>query len=512
MIVAAAMIPMLALVGGALDMGRSYLSQTRLQQACDAGVLAARKNLGSDIVPGGRLPDDAWKVGQRFFKLNFPPDAYGSTNQDFSLALASDYTVNGSATAIVPTTVMRLFGDMNVPITVKCSAQFNYANTDIMMVLDTTGSMTTRNSGDAKNRIDTLRDVVKNFHTTVETAKNPGVRVRYGFVPYSTNVNVGYLLKSGWMRDQWNYEGRVAVQTGSFLGFPIMGWRYQTTSVAVGGLKGGGDESLYRGGVINVPGMGGSAFAPSSVPATFDGCIEERKTEIIDDYEDIDFREVLDLNIDLVPKPNEPDTQWSPILPDIVWPRGNRNGEVISREQEPDHPSTPCPARARKLATMTAAEVATYVNSLSASGSTYHDIGMIWGGRLLSPSGIFAGENVDVNGRETKRHLIFLTDGQTEPSEAAYGTYGLERLSQRRWRPGGRFTLTQTVENRFAVACSQVRAKKITVWVIGFGTTVSQVMQNCAGTGRWFQAKNAPELSKAFATIAAAVGDLRIVD
>ena len=42
-IVAASIAPILAMVGGGVDMGRSYLAESRLQQACDAGVLAARK-------------------------------------------------------------------------------------------------------------------------------------------------------------------------------------------------------------------------------------------------------------------------------------------------------------------------------------------------------------------------------------------------------------------------------------------------------------------------------------
>ena len=36
------LIPILAMIGGGIDMGRGYLSQSRLQQACDAGVLAGR--------------------------------------------------------------------------------------------------------------------------------------------------------------------------------------------------------------------------------------------------------------------------------------------------------------------------------------------------------------------------------------------------------------------------------------------------------------------------------------
>ena len=48
-IVTAALMPLLAMVGGAVDIGRSYVTETRLQQACDAGVLAARKQLGSKV-------------------------------------------------------------------------------------------------------------------------------------------------------------------------------------------------------------------------------------------------------------------------------------------------------------------------------------------------------------------------------------------------------------------------------------------------------------------------------
>ena len=46
-IVAASIAPILAMDGGGIDMGRSYLAESRLQQACDAGVLAARKKLDS---------------------------------------------------------------------------------------------------------------------------------------------------------------------------------------------------------------------------------------------------------------------------------------------------------------------------------------------------------------------------------------------------------------------------------------------------------------------------------
>ena len=50
----------------------------------------------------------------------------------------------------------------------------------------------------------------------------------------------------------------------------------------------------------------------------------------------------------------------------------------------------------------------------------------------------------------------------------------------------------------------------MTVWVIGFGTAPNPVLEACAGPGRYFVADDATQLSEAFATIAARMGDLRM--
>ena len=55
-----------------------------------------------------------------------------------------------------------------------------------------------------------------------------------------------------------------------------------------------------------------------------------------------------------------------------------------------------------------------------------------------------------------------------------------------------------------------MKKRNITVWVIGFGTHMTNMLKNCAGNGRWFQADDATQLNAAFAKIAASMGDLRI--
>jgi hypothetical protein len=170
-----------------------------------------------------------------------------------------------------------------------------------------------------------------------------------------------------------------------------------------------------------------------------------------------------------------------------------------------------CPPPAQKLKEMDSAELETYLGTLVANGSTYHDIGMIWGGRLLSPTGIFAAENADVSASNaTGRHMIFLTDGQTSALDISYSSYGMEPLDRRRWSPSSSLSLTDTVEARFAFACKEVKKRNITVWVIAFGTDLNPVMEQCAGPGRSFQADDGEQLGQIFVKIANAISELRL--
>lgn len=602
-LIAASVAPLLALVGGGIDMSRSYLAETRLQQACDAGVLAARKELGSEVVLDGEVPSSVSQRGNRFFNANFRPGSYGTRNADFRMELEDDYQIHGFASVEVPTTIMGIFGFGAVPVEVECQGKLSFSNTDIMMVLDVTGSMNETNPGDSQSRMETLKDVVRDFHGQLEGGKHEGSRIRYGFVPYSTNVNVGSLLKDEWVVDSWTYQSRELSGTAAVSGT----FSYQTAGSPISGLM---NETLHNsyaatlvGGILSciTPLPTGTLTTSSTListtstavtaplagtktvqtyhityngisyrhvlsgstckvmkrthtnwklkvdqvteprlstarqwryrPVTFDvsnwrsetaGCMEERETYEINDYDRVDLRRALDLDIDLVPDASDPDTQWRPMYPQRVFARtmqynmsGGFSLGVSNTTLEYLSPwrmyTAACPPPAQKLQEMDSTELETYLATLVANGSTYHDIGMIWGGRLLSPSGIFAAENADVSaGNATGRHMIFLTDGQTSALDISYSSYGMEPLDRRRWSPSSSLSLTDTVEARFAFACKEVKKRNITVWVIAFGTDLNPVMEECAGPGRSFAAGDGDELGEVFVKIANAISELRL--
>lgn len=626
MLVAAALLPLLALIGGGLDMGRGYLAQSRLQQACDAGVLAARQRLGTSAAVTGTIPDEVSELGRRFFNINYREGQYGTEERDFSMTLESDYAVSGDASVAVPTTVMRVFGFYTMDIDVTCTAQLNMSNTDVMMVLDVTGSMALTNPGDSASRLETLKDTVRSFHAQMTAAAPPATRLRFGFVPYSTNVNVGGLLEDDWMVDEWHYQSRERISTGNEISTTTYQRNWQYVS---GSRDGAQQQSTYPatyhppsgGPPVTVVGPnetvqtvgGGSGYYSCDTPPpansytatdtlvstssnvfigpppgtqviethrytengtrywlelhgqtckvmrqlyanfiqqyekvtepilrethkwrynqlSFDvsnwryesnGCIEERSTYPITDFEDVDLTRALDLDIDLVPTTDE-DTRWRPAYPWRIYTRSiywNGAGSfTLPPKVTDDEYMMPagaglaaCPPPARRLGSINTEQLNDYLDTLVPNGATYHDIGMIWGGRLLSPTGLFADDNADASSTNpTSRHLIFLTDGETAPLDLSYSSYGIEPLDRRRWEPSSPLSLTQTVEGRFSFACEEVKKRNITVWVISFGTAPNPVMQQCSGADRYFVADNAEELQQTFTTIAQRMGELRI--
>ncbi|VVT16738.1 TadE/TadG family protein [Erythrobacter sp. EC-HK427] len=611
-ILAFALFPMLALIGGGVDMGRGYLAQSRLQQACDAATLAARKRLGTRVAVDGVVPSDVVETGNRFFNLNFQDGAYGTENRQFNMALENDYSVTGTASVDVPTTLMALFNFNTLPVSVTCGSIQSFSNLDIMMVIDTTGSMRHTNAGDSLSRIDSVREVIRSFYDQIEASKAPETRIRYGFVPYASNVNVGHLLEDDWVVDNWTYQSRR--DTGVLLPAVGLSYTYFTNYMYVSGTRSPnvevssyaatwyppvGDEAGYyrcegtqpantriydyviddssatlslqasppavittKDGVATANGTeywtqrdGDTcrvwSYTDTNYVENFDsitvlpslerpvwqyrpiardvsnwrteteGCIEERDTYVITDYDNVDFTRALDLDIDLVPTAGNPATQWRPRYRNDIYVRSMMHdgtgsfttSNVTTADEYVDSGNwwfSNCPAPAQKLQEMTGTELDAYLDTLVPDSATYHDIGMIWGGRLLSPTGLFASDNADTASMQMSRHLIWLTDGQTEPYDLAYGAYGVDGLDQRRWLPGGSETLAANIEARFGVACEQVKNRDIVVWVIAFGTTLNPIMEECAGPGRSFQASNASELSDAFQEIAGAMSELRV--
>ena len=207
MFTAAALIPLVAVIGGGLDASRIYLAQSRLQQACDAAALAARQELGGSVVTDGAKPQSVQDTADSFLANNFRSGMYGTNTDTFVLSAQGESTMHGDATVKVPTTLMAIFGHDEVDVVVDCSAELNLPNIDVVMVLDMSGSMRNR-------RVRDLRAAVFDFYDEVMEAASAEARIRIGVVPYSGAVNVGRLLEEenpDFLADAFTYQSREAL-------------------------------------------------------------------------------------------------------------------------------------------------------------------------------------------------------------------------------------------------------------------------------------------------------------
>lgn len=351
----------------------------------------------------------------------------------------------------------------------------------------------------------------------------------------------------------------------------VTGWTYKPVTFNVAPLKAGGgnDASLAYNSSISLPlnegtttvNLSGSASSSSlrivsNANISWNGCIEERQTVQDDDGDPTDdFNPIpddaFDLDFDKVPDTSDEATRWGFQLANAVWGRHNNvgfdsdaDGDIdffepviadvwrattsssnpsgMSRNTSPGCPS----AAARKLAVYRTSTGATdfrnYVNALSPGGNTYHDIGLIWGARLLSPTGIFAAENATTpDGQEIQRHLIFMTDGETATSGNNYTPYGIEGWDRRRTASGTnptRAMLNDNTDARTIALCSAIKNlgnNGVTIWVVYYGTTdvaTTTRMQNCATTtnNHFFAATDTQLLIESFNKIADSISELKL--
>ena len=611
-IAAAALVPLTALVGGGVDIARAYMTKTRLQAACDAGSLAGRRAMSKS----GEYADAERAKANEMFNFNFDGDALDVQSLTYETEDNDDGQVLGTATAILPTLIMKIFGKDQFDLEVACMAELQIGNADVVFVLDTTTSM-------AGSPIVGLRDAVRDFHRTLNGAVSDSeTRIRYGFVPYSMTVNAGGLVASGQMStdyfvDSATYQTREALfntvehvpdeqtttgptlqtynsslsynnctrwgdnrypnwgsnpstsgsapgqvtttsysyedwtqtgyagppwnrypvgicrrtvtetQTSYTTKFSFTRWRYRERDLDTSALKGMGyvayasdissaivDQAGWYD-PLTLAGMEGTTASGVGITSTYwNGCVEERNTV---DYYDFDppDSDAYDHDIDLIP--DDASTSWKLHLPQFAYYRYDYDSEETNnwRSSQSDY----CPAEMKLLQEVELSDdpeeipawLETYVTGLTPNGYTYHDIGMLWGAHLTSQRGIFASNVNDTDGKPVSRHIVFMTDGVMQPNLNSYSAYGIESLDN---RVAPRFSTTDDVterhNNRFLAACESAKSQGVTIWVVAFGTDMTDELEACASDGRAYYSADSDELSATFSYIASQVADLRL--
>jgi Flp pilus assembly protein TadG len=538
------LVPIMASAGIGFDIGRAYLVRSKLQQACDAGAIAGRRSMN-----GITLEQKDKNEAERFFRANFKDGMLGSepiggvnspatTRSRITAELDDNEQLFMTARTSVPTSLVSQFvGNNEVEVSVRCLGEEFFVNTDIMLVLDTTGSMNcaigaAQNCGPdfeggsssatavSSSKMGQMRSAIKTLYNDLLPIKTKleqeNLRMRIGWVPYSTNVQVGHLIA----QENPNYIRPAYIYT-----FPD----YTTSS----------DTDTYK-------------FLPSDkddlisgTSSKWNGCIEERKTEqttysqgsIPSDAWDMDIAkipsdtsstrsDVADSRWALMPKMNK---YWTRTWTQREWVkvgRDRRGNDVFGWRDITYSENSEAVCAHKSIALQEWPSQSEFNNEIdkivTGDGGTHHDIGMIWGTRMLSNQGIFGSDNPNShNGVEVNRTMIFMTDGYSAYGSNSYSAYGVmqktKRSAESDWK--------NAHEKRFQLACTAAKSQNIDIWVVAmlpktspasdpdktsWKNTTDALKQCASRNNQVVFVENTSELTNAFKAVSDKIGNLRV--
>ncbi len=533
-IMAASLVPILAAVGGAVDLARVYTADQRLQQATDAAVLAGRKVMVNNDVETAR------DAVHNFLVANYPDGIFQSSalpsKSDLGLSLSEQGELSLTVNTTVPMQVMNIFGFDSIGISASSSARRSGVNVDVVLVLDTTGSMSFSMSGSnngSDERIKALRKATGSFLGILDDLRDQlessGLRVRVGIVPYSTAVNVGHDLYD----ESSSYIATTNVQYhSSMLGLCKASssnkycgtnrssnnnkWYHNDSSGSWTGSKYSGEAGVLTLDLSDYVSRGRTA-AGSNAYAWL-GCVEARSTvqsinsgsnfmtipanawDIIDTAPGTDgapkFAPYLFLPNDSrrygPPSSSQSTaTTWKFAAPYVASQvpyeisEGNTtasarrsavsNSTYSANPHGTTGPNYGCPSRVKLLAEKTQSDLQSYLDDLTPVGNTFHDVGMYWGLALISPGAPFTNPDTFAD-RPVKRYIVFMTDGDLNAAGDTYSSYGLET---RPTGTGNHVTTTRDSQPdaehraRFRMLCEAAKRQGVEVSTIAFSSSVS---------------------------------------
>jgi Flp pilus assembly protein TadG len=507
-IFAAALVPLTVVIGSGLDLSFAYMAKAKLQNACDAAVLAGRQSMTGTVWATANK-DEA----DKFFDFNFPEGTLGTTNLVFNVNQnANDAAeILGTASATVPTSLMFIFGYDNIPVVASCDAKRDQGHNDVMLVLDVTGSMNNAPSIGGDTKIVRLRNGAAGLYRALQDTTNT-TTTRFGIMPYSHTVNVGRSLRNrDIIKEQLYASGEYTYQYCDTNGYYI--WDCVETVTEERQVTGffesntkyrymsdfdyDGEEyvninrstwNLGQGGTV---GGNRQAFRTSG-----DACIEERSSIGQGDDPIVILQTVSQSDIDdLANNGNDKERQFGRYDPGV----------------QAGYTQDGCPSEASKMqeyASETAFNNAIAAATARVTGGTYHDIGMLWGFRFISQTGFFSSDNPSqINNFPVNPHIVFMTDGRLDTGGTLYSAYGVDTYQD---RIDGSGTRNEKHIARFHSICDLAKANGITIWVIALDVTDTDDIDDCATSDAHFYTSDGSDLEQIFERIGSGIGNLRL--
>ncbi|MDK9722249.1 MAG: pilus assembly protein [Rhodospirillales bacterium] len=504
-ILALAMVPLILVIGVAVDLSRAYVVRSRMAYALDAAGLAVGSTQGSDAL----LQDTM----EKFFYKNYPETEMGTT---MGLGMTIDSVNNKvtlSATVHLDTVFMKIVGIDSLDVAYSNEITREIKGLEVVLALDTTGSMA---SG---GKIQGLRTASHDLVDILFGDQTAPEKLKVGLVPFVTSVNIGASNSSyvKWGVSQYApwIAGGVTVNQASYTGTTWKGCvREREDAVHTTASP---DVADVYDGSTGPNGQWAPYFwprEPYSKPGSTSGnsYCSNRSNNV-----GVTIANNVGASWDAIDE-NASDNSYGQAGPNKACPRAilplTNNRSVIE------------------------SEIDALVPWGDDTGTIVH-VGLAWAWRVISPSAPFT-DGVAYGTTGWNKAIILLTDGDNtsirqsscknnnsgpDHSYTGYGytsDEGTLGSSAAGSSMSARASMAVINEDaRLREVCDNIKAletggkKDIVIYTIAFGTNVSSnaksLLQACASdTGKYFASPSSSELKAAFQQIAKELSKLRI--
>ncbi len=184
-----ALVPLLGVMGVAIDYSRASNARQALNSAIDSAALMAARDAQklTDAQLIARV--NAWITD------NLPADVKGEYTGATVTIDRTARTIKIDANASVPTTISNILGKTTLPVGSSSQSTWGTNKIELALVLDNTGSMA------QNNKMTNLKTASKSLLTIMKNAAITTDQIRVSIVPFNTQVRIDRALKDEpWIR------------------------------------------------------------------------------------------------------------------------------------------------------------------------------------------------------------------------------------------------------------------------------------------------------------------------
>ena len=561
------LLPVMILMGFAIDISRVSSAERQLQSAVDSAVLASALDFaGNAALPETERLAQATEVFEDVYALDIRGALGGFSTLQFDVVNEGRGTIRADVTGNLPLAFGGLLGQTDVDLFATSAASAAPPqDVEIVLVLDNTTSMF------SNNRFNLMRTASKGFVNDLMDASIGDGATKIGIVPWATLVNInserpgGFDVSSAAERSP-NASGSRVVPNAPFEDrlryllepteeenltrealeedFAPVEWRGCIRSAPNERRVSGGGNVISALTDATVPGMRWhvSLVSPEldtvNAPAGFDPlgngpvdasfsiapgqifrCTQQIENGLGNIHNNADRAcsnngNTINFAEACVSDPNEFDyfRQGGDVCP---W---QQNIFPWTQARRISGPNQNCPVSMLGLSQDRAQLIDKLDEMHPVTGGTHMDIGIMWGLRMLSPRREWANffgqdrptQYDDVGARKV---LVLLTDGQNVPPSAIEGYYGCVEGDTRGaagecWRAPGVQNLTANALNGLTDdACTSLRDRyNVEIFTIAVDITDNDainLLAACAGNDQRAFNIRASEIDEVFDAIAA---------